>query len=815
MKKVLSLVLVIAMVLSSFSFAFAATFEDVEGDYEEAVDVLAALGVITGYEDGTYKPERIVTRAEMAKLIVEILGYGELVSGAKSNFADTQGHWADAWIALAAGRGLVIGTGDGNFTPDRQVTYDEAITMVVRALGYTDNSNELKGMTWPTNFKVKASELDLLDGIKQVAGGADRGGVAQLLFNALDASLVTVDVDGNVTFIFDYYDEVREARILLSRLAERDDIVVNPDHIDPDHRNYQGDVVDLAPYMYQSLVVYVKDGDVVYVKDNNSVVITGTVDSVTTGSTFVVKDTNAKKHTLDFDDAIELLPVFYNGAEIIYDVDDNDADDIVSKDFEKITVVGLEEEDKENDKIDKDDELVGLVVREQTAAKLIANVYRDGRTNLDGIKLPKDGSDVDLDQVTVTGAVDAIEDIEKDDVVVAYAAKDDAKVELVVSRDTVEGRVTRAGSDYAYISGKEYKTNKVSGFTAELGERGVFFLDHNGKIVASETTKAEPTDYAVVINSDTGLAAPGRFGEEYEVDEYPIIKLATQDDEVVIYDVFVEVDDEDGSVTDSATYIDETLETEEFDLVVAEEDGDDILLGFNEDATLTVGTLVKYILNDDDQIETLEYVALVTLTDLDTTKATFKLADGAVIFDSTDDDYAVVKESNLEDKISGFGVYNDDGELEVIITDDVDGEADDAIFALVEDIELVYNADDDKVQVATVYMDGEELELYTDDDDVLGDDGIYKLELDGDVITKATVATFAATDVEVNGISTRNDMILLDKWYVVAENATMLTLDDGDFDEFVDLFDVAKGDLVSYILNGDGEIAYLELTIEY
>jgi hypothetical protein len=111
MKKVLSLVLVIAMVLSSFSFAFAANFEDVEGDYEDAINTLVALGVVTGYEDGTFKPERVVTRAEMAKLIVEILGYGDLVAGSKSNFADTQGHWADPWIALAAGRGLVIGTG--------------------------------------------------------------------------------------------------------------------------------------------------------------------------------------------------------------------------------------------------------------------------------------------------------------------------------------------------------------------------------------------------------------------------------------------------------------------------------------------------------------------------------------------------------------------------------------------------------------------------------------------------------------------------------------------------------------------------------
>ena len=71
MKKVLSLVLVIAMVLSSMSFAFAGTFTDVaDTDYTKAIETLTALGVVTGYEDGTYRPEKVVTRAEMAKLMV-------------------------------------------------------------------------------------------------------------------------------------------------------------------------------------------------------------------------------------------------------------------------------------------------------------------------------------------------------------------------------------------------------------------------------------------------------------------------------------------------------------------------------------------------------------------------------------------------------------------------------------------------------------------------------------------------------------------------------------------------------------------------
>jgi hypothetical protein len=510
--------------------------------------------------------------------------------------------------------------------------------------------------------------------------------------------------------------------------------------------------------------------------------------------------------------------MFYNGDEV-----ENISISDVKKSFEKITVVGFEDEDNDDsnfdDKINAPKELVGLVVREQTAAKKIANVYRAGRTALDGIALPKDGSDVDLDKVVVKGAVDAIEDIEKDDVVVAYAAQGTppAKVELVVSRDTVEGKVTRAGSDYAYIGGTKYNLNEKSGYSANIGDKGIFYLDHNGEIVADKATKAEPTDYAIVIAAATGTAiSDGRFDEEYEIDEYPAIKLATQDNEVVIYDVYVEVDEDNGDVEKSATYI--KTDGDEDDLIVTASAIDAVTLDF--DVELTPGTIIKYILNDDDQIETIEFVDFETLSDVDTTKSTFKLAEGAVIFDErADEDYAVVKESMLKDTIAGRFVYNDDGELEVIVTADIKDDADDAVYAWVEDIEYAYNDDDDKVQVATVYMDGEEEELYTDDDDVFEDAediGIYKLELDGNVITKATFIESPEQDT-VEAVSTKNNMIKLEDagWIVVAENATMHTLDvDDEFDEFVDIFDVAEGDTLKYVLNTDEDIAYFQLIIE-
>ena len=68
MKRVLSLVLAISMVMSMFSFAFAGTAlkDVVDTDYESAVEALVELGIVNGYEDGTYRPEQKVSRAEMA-----------------------------------------------------------------------------------------------------------------------------------------------------------------------------------------------------------------------------------------------------------------------------------------------------------------------------------------------------------------------------------------------------------------------------------------------------------------------------------------------------------------------------------------------------------------------------------------------------------------------------------------------------------------------------------------------------------------------------------------------------------------------------
>ncbi|MCL6561062.1 MAG: S-layer homology domain-containing protein, partial [Firmicutes bacterium] len=167
--------------------AGAATFKDVAGTkYASPVEALSALKIIDGYPDGTILPEQTITRAEFAKLVCLELGFGAAVNKSPATFPDVpESHWAGGFINMAVGQGILKGYEDGAFRPDADVTYAEAVTMLVRMLGFAPAMDE---GDWPASYLAKASQLGLTKGVAiDASARAKRGDIFTLACNALDA----------------------------------------------------------------------------------------------------------------------------------------------------------------------------------------------------------------------------------------------------------------------------------------------------------------------------------------------------------------------------------------------------------------------------------------------------------------------------------------------------------------------------------------------------------------------------------------------------------------------------------------------------
>ena len=196
LKKVISSVAALTMVASSVA-AFAVDFPDVEStaSYAQAVQELSALDVISGYDDGTFGPDKLVTRAEITKMIVDALAERSSAEASteSTKFADVSAdHWAKGYINQGVANGFIAGMSDTEFDPDANVTYVQAQKMLVSAIGYETYAQAQGG--WPTGYKTYAASLDITKGISGIKDSTEltRAQVAQMIDNAMDAPLCVI-----------------------------------------------------------------------------------------------------------------------------------------------------------------------------------------------------------------------------------------------------------------------------------------------------------------------------------------------------------------------------------------------------------------------------------------------------------------------------------------------------------------------------------------------------------------------------------------------------------------------------------------------
>ena len=194
LKKVLSLVLALAMMLSVMVVGAGAAFTDEDefsAEYVTAAEVLTNIGVLKGYEDGSFQPQDTITRAETAALIYRMATgdvadaqtgiYTQMTNG----FTDVpNGKWFAGYVNFCANSQYILGMGDGTFGPQKNVTGYQTLAMILRAAGF-DKDGEFAGPDWEVKTASFAEKLGVLDDVKgteDLGAPASRELVAQLLF---------------------------------------------------------------------------------------------------------------------------------------------------------------------------------------------------------------------------------------------------------------------------------------------------------------------------------------------------------------------------------------------------------------------------------------------------------------------------------------------------------------------------------------------------------------------------------------------------------------------------------------------------------
>ena len=234
----LSAALVVGLlVLPPASAAGTSGFTDIaDARTADAAEMLRLLGVVDGTGGTSFKPGGTLTRAEFCKMTVEIMGRGgeEPAQRSRTIFTDVgPTYWARGYVNLAssitigggtgedasAGTRLIMGVGDGTFQPNRAITYGEAVTILMRVLGYSDG-DVATGTNWYDGYVGLGQSSGLADGLT-ISGGDNitRGQAAILFYNLL----FTGSKGGDQIYLTTLGGSLENNAIILSTNATADD----------------------------------------------------------------------------------------------------------------------------------------------------------------------------------------------------------------------------------------------------------------------------------------------------------------------------------------------------------------------------------------------------------------------------------------------------------------------------------------------------------------------------------------------------------------------------------------------------------------
>lgn len=554
MKKLIAMLTTVVMLASTLcQTSIFAAFSDVDEthSYLNAITTLTKLSVIDGYEDGTFRPDGEITRAEFTKLIVFVLGYNDLTY---ENFQFTDvdtSHWAKNYIQTAYNLGIIAGMDEFTFAPDSPVTYEQALKMVVCTLGYVTFAENAGN--YPEGYISQATALSITDKINaQYTAPASRAVIAQLLHNSLDIEMY---VNNNYTWektdktLMKDYLKVKKLKGTLVGVEdtvteqcthhlteeEMNIMTTSGEEIIINYSAFTQNTSDISKYLGNTITIYYRqltDNDektllIIDDETTKNTVIELSYDDIDSLSSNKLKyyETPTKSKTVSLRDTD--LTVLYNGK-------------IVSA----MDTIILKDPDSKDENSYSREEALELWLNHDTGYTVYGSIILTDNANdntIDMIQITDyevmvahktpTTSDYRLTDKLVTGnylildpqAGDYTYKIKKNDVeipltsisandVVLYAKSLDSSLySLLVSNKTVVGSITSMNTSNAQmtISNTEYKIGDKcesyikdkDGRDLKVGASGTFYLDSFGTAVFGTLQATAVIPYAYVTNA--------------------------------------------------------------------------------------------------------------------------------------------------------------------------------------------------------------------------------------------------------------------------------------------------------------------------
>ncbi len=493
MKKVL-LIMIILIFVASFAPIYAADFTDVKKDpyLEEAIGVLSSYEVIEGYPDNSFKPDRIVTRAEMAKVVTVAAGYYEYSKNMTSVYEDMHGHWAESYVELADVLGIVKGISPSTYGPDNQIKFEEAYTMVLRLLGYTDES--LIG-TWPSNYYYKALELNLFDNIDPKVEFASRRDISIMLYNAFSKNLVIVKENNTINIT---------NKLLISKLGKIETREVTV-------RDLSVDNFDYTDYLFNKWDIYYDiKGRTVHLNNQRYNDFTGTVTSLLSNRVIFVTDDYGNVRIFQVPD----IPIIINGERGNFN---NLIDSRIKIVYEDTSFNG---------------EVIGIVAYKATDVIVVQkeDLYKEGSKQFADKYLPLINSEINFNKLHITGDTKSLQEIAINDVVYFYETREFGKnnsLIVKVLRSQTEGTVTAVqdvnNNTFYTVNNISYMTGKDFIFTekASVNDSVKLILDKNNNIIKLYINKygKKPSTFGIVLSTSNSVTenVSAKILDEYGV----------------------------------------------------------------------------------------------------------------------------------------------------------------------------------------------------------------------------------------------------------------------------------------------------------